>query len=110
MYEPGTRKLWTCTPGATRSGFRVPSPLDEKLGIVSSLLEFVPRVSAAPTAMMKGSIAGLVNLPDAAPLLPALLTTTMPLRQATSAACASGSMRYDCKELVPKDRFSTRMF
>ena len=67
----------------------------------------VPLVSSAPTAITNGSIAGSVSrFPG---VLPELTTTTIPLRQATSAAYASGSTVYVCSESVPKDRFSTRM-
>src|SRR5919204_234251 len=107
MYEPGTRRLCTCTPGATKSGSRLPSPWLENAGTTSSEVPLVPRVSFAPTAITNGSVAGSVIPP--APLLPALVTTTMPARQATSTAYASGSSVYACTESVPKDRLSTRM-
>jgi hypothetical protein len=86
MNEPGTRSPCTEVPGATRSGLRTPSPRVEKAGMVSSEWVFVPLESLAPTARTYGSCAGLSSLPVPVPSLPAETTTTMPLRQAISAA------------------------
>ena len=47
---------------------------------------------------------------EAGPWFPAAATTTMPSCQATSAAYASGSIRYDWVLSVPKLRLRTRMF
>src|SRR5690242_14440707 len=58
--EPGARRLTTCAPGATRSTRRAVLPVDENDGILSSFIWSVPLVSAAPTAMMFGSLAGIV--------------------------------------------------
>ena len=83
-------------------------PLALNVATESSRVVNVPLVSMAPTAITYGSMAGSDSrLP---PLLPAETTTTIPLRQATSAAYASGSSTYDWRESVPKDRLSTRMF
>ena len=77
--------------------------------MTSSLMPIVPFAFSAPTAMTYGSWAGLSSLPVPVPSLPADTTTTRPRCQACSAACASGSSRYDCVDGVPKDRLSTRM-
>ena len=96
MYEPGARRLTSETPGATRSGPRLPLPLLprlEKDATVSSSVSLVPWVSRLPTASTSGSNAGLASPPSFVVPLPAETTTTMPLSHATSAACASGSRR-----------------
>ena len=92
MYEPGTRSPWILLPGATTSSARADVPFALNDASLSSRVFSVPLVSSAPTARTYGSAAGMsIGLP---PRLPAAATTTMPERQATSAACASGSTRY----------------
>src|SRR4051794_24214321 len=54
-YEPGERRLITDAPGATTSGFRLPSPVLDHDGTTSSRTSYVPRLSAPPTAMTYGS-------------------------------------------------------
>ncbi len=53
MKEPGTARLISDLPGATRSGFLVPpvptTPEEEKLATASSAVATVFLVSVAPT-------------------------------------------------------------
>ena len=42
MYEPGTRRLTMCAPGATRSTYRELLPVDENDGTESSATVIVP--------------------------------------------------------------------
>ena len=105
--EPGTRRPCTWTPGATTSTRRELVPLLLNRATVSSVVLNVLFVSSAPTAIRYGSMAGSTR--RVPPLLPAETTTTIPLRQATSAAYASGSSTYDWVESVPNERLSTRM-
>src|SRR5205814_1549094 len=58
----------------------------DDVGTESSFFNGVPFVSAAPTAITYGSSAGSFSVSEPYPELPAETTTTMPLRQATSAA------------------------
>src|SRR3954447_683935 len=51
ICEPGSRRPTIDLPGATKSGFRTPSPLLDHVGTESSFLVAVPLVSAAPTAI-----------------------------------------------------------
>jgi hypothetical protein len=55
MKLPGTARLISDLPGATRSGFLVPpvptTPLEEKLATWSSPVATVLLVSVAPTAI-----------------------------------------------------------
>jgi hypothetical protein len=67
-------------------------------------------VSTAPTARIEPLYAGSARPAATPPSLPAEATTTMPFRQATSAAYDSGSSSADCVLSVPNDRLSTRMF
>ncbi len=53
--EPAARKLTNDLPGATRSTWRLSLPQAEKGATASSAVSRVPLVSAAPTAMTKGS-------------------------------------------------------
>src|SRR3954470_5667007 len=84
--EFGLRRLTTCSPGATTSGLRVPSPSFENAEVTSSAGSAVPLASSLPTAMTYGSVAGLLTFPVPKPSLPTATTTTMPLCQACSAA------------------------
>ena len=86
MKDPGARRLTSERPGATRSTPRALLPRLLNSATVSSPVVKVPCGSLAPTAMTKGSRAGLVSDGAVAPWLPADTTTTMPCRQATSAA------------------------
>ena len=96
MNEPGARRLTSETPGATRSGPRLPLaalPRLEKAGdgVVVAVASCPGCPRRRPRARPGRRGAG--SPPSAVPPLPADTTTTMPLSQATSAACASGSSR-----------------
>ena len=96
------------TPGATRSTVRFLLSQLEKVATSSSAKVEVPLVSEAPTAMTYGLKAGSrsgVKFPS----LPAATTTTIPLFQACSTACESGSREEGWVELVPNERLRTRM-
>src|SRR6266540_5908210 len=102
-------------PGATTSTSRK-LPFEPQLllleneATVSSSNVVVPLVSEAPTAITNGSVAGFVSEPRGAkPALPAAVTTTIPLFQATSQAYASGSIPAAWLEFVPYERLRTRM-
>src|SRR5690349_7855074 len=110
MYEPGSRSPMIEVPGASRSAWRVTLPTLLNVASVSSPGLVVAWVSAAPTASTYGLSAGMVTEVAAAPSLPTETTTTIPLRQADSTACESGSTCSLCTDWVPKDRLSTRMF
>ena len=98
-------------PGATRSGSRLPSPTADQAGTgaATRVSEVTARVSAAPTAMTQGLIAGVSRRPSAVPWLPAATATVTPWRQAASTAYTSGDVDAGLLPSVPKDRDRTRM-
>ena len=53
--DPGLRRLTTFSPGATRSGLRVPSPSFENEEMASSAVVAVPLALSLPTAIRYGS-------------------------------------------------------
>jgi hypothetical protein len=78
--------------GRDQIGVTVPVPEGGEGRMVSSASLAVEWVSSAPTASTYGSLAGSVSRwLTAFPPLPAETTTTIPARQATSTANASGS-------------------
>ena len=87
--DPGTRKPATPTPGAITSGFLLPSPTLDQSGTVDRLVAL--SYDAAPTAITKGSDAGLPKRPSAFPSFPAETITTTPAAHAFSTAWVSGS-------------------
>src|SRR5690242_12171654 len=103
MYEPGSRSPTIEVPGASRSAWRVVFPTLLNDASVSSAVPVVAWVLAAPTEITYGLAAGMVTVAPAAPSLPTETTTTIPLRQADSTACESGSTCSLCTELVPND-------
>ena len=90
MVEPGSSKLMTERPGATRSGLSQPSysvgPTDENEHMPHWDGLGDPLSAYAPTLMASGSSAGLVIVPLKGPELPAATTTVMPADQADSTA------------------------
>src|SRR5215208_6611534 len=102
-----------CAPGASTSGLSKPSCVTPRLdhdATASSLVNFVPRSSTAPTEITNGSLPGAYKTASgSSPRLPAAVTTTRPANQAASAAASRGSSRYDCAWLEFSDRFTTRM-
>ena len=106
MREPGTRRLITESPGASRSTLRSPSPDGDHFDVRH--LPF-SRSSALETEITVGLFAGLASRCAPRPSLPPATTTTMPWSQAFSIAFDSGSSSADCSLVVVYDRLSTRM-
>jgi hypothetical protein len=114
MVEPGARRLTTERPEVTRSGLNQPStavgPTLLNVVMVSSLAPAVPLSSRAPTVTTNGSSPGEVMVPLVGPRLPAEATTTMPARQAASAARSRGLSTDDGNGTAPIEMLSTPMF
>ncbi len=88
MAASGARPPRIERPGATTSGERPREPTADQDGTVARCRSpgSTSRVSAAPTAMTHGLIAGVVSRPSSAPWLPAATATVMPWRHAASTA------------------------
>ena len=96
----------TLTPSAIRSGLARRSkrdgPRELKSATRSSSKAAVPVVSSAPTHTAEGELQGTPTPPKPGlpvsglmPILPAAVTTTMPLRDSRSTACTIGSLTTD---------------
>ena len=113
IVDPGTRRLTTERPAATRSGLNQPSmavgPAALNVVMVSSTVGAVPLSSMAPAVMTSGSSPGEVIVPLFGPVLPADATTTMPAFQAASTARSSGLVTDDGKGGAPIEMLSTWM-
>src|SRR5258708_38420764 len=104
MYERGSRRLATWTPGATRSGLRTPLPLDENAATLWLDVLTEPLVSDAPTAITYGSMAGSAAPPLLAPPLPPAATTTITFFHPCSAPQARRARPYDRVLAAPDSR------
>jgi len=95
IVEPGTARLTSDRPDATRSGLAQPSgevgPAALKSFISSSDGSGVPLSSRAPTVTTNGSSAGDRIVPLNGPLFPAETTTVIPWFQTACTAWSSGS-------------------
>src|SRR3954464_14505674 len=114
IVDPGARRLTTERPEVTRSGLNQPStrvgPTALKSVMVSSAATGVPRSSSAPAVITSGSSPGEVIVPLAGPVLPADVTTTMPLCHADSTARSSGLFTVDSVGGAPIEMFRTPIF